>query len=207
MTGYDPIKRGLDVIGASTIFIVTLPLQIGVGITVAVKLGRPVLFRQLRPGRNGRVFTLIKFRSMTDVDLDRGLVSDADRLTRFGRLLRSTSLDELPTLINVIRGDMSMVGPRPLLVSYLNRYSDKQARRHEVRPGVTGLAQVSGRNAIDWDRKLELDVDYVETRSIRTDFGILAKTVLAVLNRDGISATDHVTAHEFLGSVTEGGRL
>jgi lipopolysaccharide/colanic/teichoic acid biosynthesis glycosyltransferase len=207
MKGYDVIKRGLDVVGAVVILFATLPLQVGVGVAVATKLGRPVLFRQQRPGRNGRVFTLIKFRSMTDVDHERGLVTDADRVTGFGRLLRSSSLDELPTLINVIRGDMSIVGPRPLLVAYLDRYSSEQGRRHEVRPGVTGLAQISGRNAIDWDRKLALDVEYVETRGLRIDVGILVKTVKAVLRRDGISASDHVTAHEFLGSSAEDRRL
>jgi lipopolysaccharide/colanic/teichoic acid biosynthesis glycosyltransferase len=201
---YDIVKRILDVLSAAVLLVVTSPVQLIVAIAVASKLGRPVLFRQARPGLHGRVFTLVKFRSMRDSDPARGLVSDEDRLTRFGRGLRSTSADELPTLVNVLRGDMSMVGPRPLLVSYLGRYTPEQARRHEVRPGVTGLAQVSGRNAIEWDEKLRLDVEYVNARSFRLDASILWRTVTSVLRREGISADGHVTSHEFMGS-PEGG--
>lgn len=194
---YDILKRLLDVFGASFGLVVSLPVQALVGALVATKLGRPVLFRQTRPGRGGRPFTLLKFRTMKQPDPARGLVSDADRLTRFGALLRSTSLDELPTLLNVIKGDMSIVGPRPLLMSYLDRYTSEQARRHEVRPGVTGLAQVNGRNAIEWERKLALDVEYVERRSLTLDASIVFLTVARVLRRDGISADGHVSAPEF----------
>lgn len=202
---YDGTKRVLDVIGASAAYVASLPIQALVAALVAARLGRPVLFRQVRPGRGGRPFTLLKFRTMKEPDPARGLVSDADRLTRFGVRLRSTSLDELPTLLNVIKGDMSIVGPRPLLMAYLERYTTEQARRHEVRPGVTGLAQVSGRNAIDWDRKLALDVEYVDRRSLKLDLTILWRTVASVVRRDGISAEGHVTMHEFQGPSRAGG--
>ena len=197
---YDAVKRAFDLAGATLIFLVTLPVQAIVAGAVVVNLGRPVLFTQRRPGRNGRVFTLLKFRSMKNLDVAAGLVSDADRLTRFGQVLRSTSLDELPSMLNVIRGDMSLVGPRPLLISYLEKYSTEQARRHEVRPGVTGLAQVAGRNSIAWDRRLALDVEYVDRRSLRLDLWILSCTVTAVLRRAGISSSGHATAAEFTGS-------
>lgn len=201
---YDAVKRVLDVLAAAVLLVLTAPVQLGVALAVAAKLGRPVLFRQPRPGRHGRVFTLVKFRSMRDADPATGLVSDADRLTSFGRALRATSADELPTLVNVLRGDMSIVGPRPLLVAYLERYSHEQSRRHEVRPGVTGLAQVSGRNTIGWDDKLRLDVEYVDRRSFRLDAVILWRTLTSVLRRDGISAEGHATAPEFLGSAGRG---
>ena len=201
---YDAVKRVLDVLAAAVLLVLTAPVQLGVALAVAAKLGRPVLFRQPRPGRHGRVFTLVKFRSMRDADPATGLVSDADRLTSFGRALRATSADELPTLVNVLRGDMSIVGPRPLLVAYLGRYSHEQSRRHEVRPGVTGLAQVSGRNTIGWDDKLRLDVEYVDRRSFRLDAVILWRTLTSVLRRDGISAEGHATAPEFLGSAGRG---
>lgn len=195
--GYDRVKRLLDLCGAAILLLISLPVQLVVAIAVATKLGRPVLFRQPRPGRRGKIFTLIKFRSMTDVDPARGLITDDERLTRFGAALRATSLDELPTLVNVLRGDMSMVGPRPLLVSYLSRYTPDQARRHEVRPGVTGLAQVSGRNAVDWAERFKLDVEYVDSRSFALDIRILVRTVASVFRREGISAEGHVTMHEF----------
>lgn len=197
--GYDRVKRVFDVVGAGALLVLTAPVQLVVAVAVATRLGRPVLFRQRRPGRDGRVFTLMKFRTMHDVDPLIGRVTDEDRLTPFGRALRATSADELPTLVNVLRGDMSVVGPRPLLVSYLERYSPEQARRHEVRPGITGLAQVSGRNALDWDEKLRLDVDYVDRRSLRLDAAILWRTAIAVLRHDGITAAGHATTHEFLG--------
>lgn len=160
----------------------------------------PVLFRQERPGLHGEPFEMVKFRTMLAPDPARGLVDDADRLTRLGRVLRATSLDELPSLWNIVRGDMSLVGPRPLLMRYLPRYSPEQARRHDVRPGLTGLAQVSGRNALTWERKFELDVEYVEHHTLRGDLRILLATVAKVLRRDGIAAEDSVTMPEFMGS-------
>lgn len=193
-------KRVLDLAIAVPAFVVSLPVQGLVGLLVSRKLGRPVLFEQRRPGLHGHPFTMRKFRSMLPVDEALGHVDDASRMTSFGRVLRSTSLDELPTLWNVIRGDMSLVGPRPLLMQYLPLYSREQARRHEVRPGLTGLAQVSGRNAITWEEKFRLDVEYVDRRSLGMDMRILRDTVMAVLRRDGVSAADSVTMPEFRGS-------
>jgi lipopolysaccharide/colanic/teichoic acid biosynthesis glycosyltransferase len=193
-------KRALDVTVSAVGLIVTAPVQLVLAGVVAKRIGRPVFFVQPRPGKDGKVFDLVKFRTMLPIDETRGLVSDEDRMTAFGALLRSTSLDELPTLWNVLRGDMSLVGPRPLLVRYLDRYSPRQARRHEVRPGVTGLAQISGRNAISWDDKLELDVRYVETRSFVGDLRILVRTIARVVRRDGVTADGQVTTAEFLGS-------
>jgi lipopolysaccharide/colanic/teichoic acid biosynthesis glycosyltransferase len=195
---YDPVKRALDAVAASIALLLTLPVQAAVAVAVLVFLGRPVLFGQQRPGRGERVFTLLKFRTMREsppgAELD-----DALRLTGFGRRLRATSLDELPSLVNILRGDMSFVGPRPLLVRYLERYSPQQRRRHEVRPGLTGLAQVSGRNLLSWDDRFRLDVDYVDRRSFALDAWVLARTVGIVLRRDGISARDSATMDEFLG--------
>jgi lipopolysaccharide/colanic/teichoic acid biosynthesis glycosyltransferase len=196
---YDVAKRTLDIAAASLLLVATSPLQAAVAVSVLLRLGRPIVFRQPRVGRNGRVFTLVKFRSMREPDPSRLLLSDGDRLTAFGRLLRATSLDELPTLINVLRGEMAMVGPRPLLVEYLPRYSAEQARRHEVRPGMTGLAQVNGRNRVDWDERLRLDVEYVDSRSLKQDFKIVLRTFAVVLLRRGIQAEGHATMHEFLG--------
>ena len=193
-------KRVFDILAAGVGIVLTAPLQAGVAVVIARRLGRPVLFIQPRPGQHGRVFSLVKFRTMLPVDQARGLVSDADRMTRFGSVLRSTSLDELPTLWNVLRGDMSMVGPRPLLVKYLSLYSERQARRHEVRPGVTGLAQVRGRNAISWEDKLEWDVRYVETRTFLGDMRILGATLGAVLARRGVTARGSATTSEFVGT-------
>lgn len=197
---YDRIKRVLDVAAASALLVVTLPVSAVVAVMVAARLGMPVLFRQDRPGKEGKIFRLYKFRTMTHADPENGLTSDAERLTTFGRRLRSTSMDELPTLVNVIKGDMSIVGPRPLLVKYLDRYTVEQARRHEVRPGITGLAQVSGRNSIGWDEKFALDSQYVSTRRLRLDAWILGRTILVVFRRNGISATGAATAPEFFGS-------
>jgi len=167
---------------------------------VAIKLGRPVLFRQQRPGMGGRIFTLYKFRTMTDaVDRDGNLLPDADRLTAFGKRLRGSSLDELPELINILKGDMSFIGPRPLLIQYLDRYSAEQARRHDVRPGLTGYAQVNGRNAISWEEKFRLDVWYVDHVSAGLDIKIFFKTVASVLRREGISAEGEATMGEFMG--------
>jgi lipopolysaccharide/colanic/teichoic acid biosynthesis glycosyltransferase len=193
-------KRALDLAVAGPLLLVTAPLQAAVAAAVAARMGRPVLFRQQRPGLGGRPFTMVKFRTMRAVDPEAGFVSDGSRMTGLGRFLRATSLDELPTLFNVVRGDMSLVGPRPLLMAYLPRYSPSQARRHSVRPGLTGLAQVSGRNALGWDERLALDVEYVDTRSLRLDLTILGRTVWIVLRRKGIAAEGEATMPEFLGS-------
>ncbi|MEU5944860.1 sugar transferase [Micromonospora sp. NPDC047465] len=194
------LKRAIDLAAAVVLLVLTAPLVLVVAALVAAGLGRPVLFRQPRAGRHGQVFELVKFRTMLPPDPRRGRVRDGDRLTPLGRFLRSTSLDELPTLWNVLRGDMSLVGPRPLLTQYLSRYSPTQARRHEVRPGITGLAQVRGRNSLGWEEKLDLDVWYVDHRSLRLDLSILAATVRTVLRREGISAAGSATAPEFLGT-------
>ena len=192
-------KRAVDVAVAGALLLASAPVQAVVAVAVAARLGRPVLFRQRRPGLHGEPFTILKFRTMRPVDVPAGRVDDASRLTRLGRFLRATSLDELPTLVNVLHGDMSLVGPRPLLMAYLPRYSPAQARRHDVRPGLTGLAQVSGRNAVGWDERLALDVEYVDTRSMRLDLTILRRTVGAVLRREGISADGEATMPEFVG--------
>ncbi len=199
-SAYDPFKRLMDVLVSGTALLVLSPVQALVAALVRFNLGSPVLFRQERPGKDGRIFELVKFRTMLPLDPDRGLVADEDRITRFGAFLRSTSLDELPTLRNVLKGDMSLVGPRPLLVQYLERYSPEQSRRHEVRPGVTGLAQVSGRNAITWDEKFARDVEYVDQRSLALDLAIIWRTVVQVLRRHGIAAEGNVTMPEFRGS-------
>ncbi|GAB1694352.1 sugar transferase [Krasilnikovia sp. M28-CT-15] len=198
----DAAQRGVDVCVALAVLVLLSPVLVLVAVLVRTRLGSPVLFRQPRPGRHGDPFTLVKFRTMRDVDPERGLVTDADRLTRLGRLLRSTSLDELPTMWNVLRGHMSLVGPRPLLLRYLDRYTPEQARRHLVRPGVTGLAQVRGRNELSWDEKFALDVWYVENRSIALNVRICAETVLAVLRREGISAAGDATMPEFVRAST-----
>jgi lipopolysaccharide/colanic/teichoic acid biosynthesis glycosyltransferase len=198
MSRYDPAKRALDVVGAILGIVATLPLQAIVALAVLIRLGRPVFFVQQRPGRLGKVFGLIKFRSMaapSEPD-----ASDASRLGRFGRVLRATSLDELPSLVNILRGEMSFVGPRPLLVQYLGRYSGEQGRRHEVRPGLTGLAQVSGRNLLSWEERLRLDVEYVDRRSFALDASIIARTIGVVSRRDGVSPPHSVTMDEFLGT-------
>ena len=196
----DAMKRGFDICGALTALVLTGPLQLVVALLVALNLGRPVLFKQDRPGLGGEIFVLRKFRTMKNVSAIDGLLTDEDRLTDFGRILRASSLDELPSLLNVLKGDMSFVGPRPLLVRYLDRYTDIQARRHEVRPGISGLAQVSGRNTVSWSRKFELDVEYVDSRSLALDARILARTVISIFRRTGISAAGHATAPEFLGT-------
>lgn len=196
---YDPLKRLLDVLAASVVLALTAPVQLVVMALVRRNLGSPVLFRQRRPGLHGEPFTLVKFRTMRDVDDAAGVTSDADRLTMFGSWLRSTSLDELPTLWNVLKGDMSLVGPRPLLMSYLTRYTAEQSRRHEVRPGITGLAQVRGRNALMWSDRFAADVEYVTNRSLALDLHIVAKTVRSVLQREGISSPGEATMAEFMG--------
>lgn len=194
---YDVAKRALDAAASAVGLVVLSPIILVTALVVRVNLGSPVLFTQQRPGRGGRVFRLYKFRSMRNVDESRGLVTDEQRLTPFGRILRSTSLDELPSLWNVLHGDMSVVGPRPLLVEYLPRYTPEQARRHEVRPGITGLAQVNGRNTVDWEQRFALDVRYVDSRSLALDARILIGTVRSVLVREGISAEGHATMRKF----------
>lgn len=196
----DGVKRTFDLMVAVPAYLVSLPVQAVVAVLVRRSLGRPILFRQRRPGLNGQIFTLVKFRTMKDRDVESGLITDADRLTRLGRTLRSTSLDELPTLLNVIKGEMSLVGPRPLLPEYLDRYTAEQSRRHEVRPGVTGLAQVSGRNAISWEEKLQLDVRYVDEHNFLLDLKLLAATFGTVVRRSGVSAHGQATMDKFQGS-------
>jgi len=191
-------KRAFDLIAVLLSLPCWLPVLAVVALLVRIRLGSPVIFRQERPGRHGAVFELWKFRSMTDArDADGRLLPDSVRLTRFGRWLRSTSLDELPELWNVLRGEMSLVGPRPLLSQYLPRYSPRQARRHEVRPGITGLAQVMGRNALSWEEKFEWDVRYVETQGFWLDLKILLLTLRTVLVREGINAAGDATMPEF----------
>lgn len=188
------IKRIFDVIVSFFALIILSPVIFLVGIKIAKSLGKPVLFRQKRPGLNSKVFEMIKFRSMRDaIDENGNALPDSERLTPFGEKLRNSSLDELPGLWNVLNGDMSLVGPRPLLVEYLPLYSDEQAKRHNVRPGVTGWAQVNGRNAISWEDKFKYDVWYVENQSFWLDLKILVLTVKKVFIKEGISADDHVT--------------
>lgn len=194
-------KRLLDIIYSLGFILCFWWLYIIVAILVKKKLGSPVLFKQQRPGLNGKVFTMYKFRSMTDAkDKDGKLLSDEERLPRFGQLLRATSLDEIPEFFNILKGDMSLVGPRPLLVQYLERYNERQARRHEVRPGITGWAQVNGRNAISWEQKFEYDVEYVEKCSFFLDIKIIIMTIKKIFIREGISQEGNVTMEEFRGS-------
>ena len=197
---YPVVKRWLDIAGSAIILLASLPIQAAVGALVVTRLGRPILFRQSRPGLHGEVFTLLKFRTMLVEDPAKGLVSDEQRLTKLGRTLRATSLDELPTLWNVLRGDLSLVGPRPLLVEYLPRYTVEQSRRHEVRPGITGLAQVSGRNGLSWEEKFRLDVRYVDELSPALDARILLATLRTVLSHEGINETGQATMSRFEGT-------
>ena len=195
------IKRPQDFLCALAALIVLSPVMLITALLVRIKLGSPVLFTQDRPGKDGKIFKLYKFRSMTDEKDENGnLLPDEDRLPEFGQKLRSTSLDELPELINILNGDMSVVGPRPLLVRYLPRYNETQARRHEVRPGFTGLAQIHGRNAISWEVKFDWDVKYVDHISFVGDWKIILKTLDVVLNRTGISSETSATMEEFMGS-------
>lgn len=198
------IKRPMDFFCALSALIVLSPVMLIVAVLVRVKLGSPVIFCQERPGLNEKIFKLYKFRTMSDAkDQDGNLLPDAQRLGRFGKMLRSTSLDELPELWNIICGDMAVVGPRPLLVRYLDRYNSHQARRHEVRPGFTGLAQVNGRNAISWEEKFDWDVKYVDNISFLGDWKIILETVRVVLKRDGVSSDSSVTMEEFMGEKNE----
>lgn len=194
-------KRFIDILAALIAFTCFWWIFLIVGYLVRTKLGSPVIFKQARPGNDGKIFIMYKFRSMTDAkDKNGKLLSDAERLPKFGKLLRATSLDELPELWNVLKGEMSLVGPRPLLVEYLERYNNFQARRHEVRPGITGWAQVNGRNAISWDEKFRLDVNYVDNYNFLLDMKILFLTVKKVFVKEGISQVGEVTAQEFKGS-------
>ncbi len=192
------MKRGLDVIGAMLLILIFLIPMIAISISIWALMGAPVLFRQTRPGRNGRQFNMLKFRTMKPGD-----GSDEDRLTSLGRFLRKLSLDELPQLFNVLVGEMSLVGPRPLLVQYLERYDSEQARRHDMQPGITGWAQVNGRNAISWEEKFALDCWYIDHWSLWLDLRILAMTVAKVFGGKGISAPNEATMPEFMGSMRE----
>lgn len=195
------LKRVLDVVIASTALLLLSPVYFFVAYKVRKNLGSPVLFRQLRPGLHGKPFEMIKFRSMKDaVDENGNPLPDSERLTPFGQMLRSSSLDEMPELWNVIKGDMSIVGPRPLLMEYLPLYNSEQAKRHNVRPGMTGHAQVNGRNAISWEEKFKLDTWYVENQSLWLDFKIMLKTLKKVLAKDDISAEGEATMSKFTGT-------
>lgn len=195
------MKRLIDILGASAALILLSPVMLATAFAIRLRMGSPVLFAQLRPGRNGVPFRMLKFRTMLDaLDAEGHPLPDGERLTALGRFLRSTSLDELPGLWSVLKGEMSLVGPRPLLMSYLPLYSPEQARRHEVRPGITGWAQVNGRNALSWEDKFALDVWYVDNRSLALDIRILLMTVRKVLVRDGISAEGESTMTLFEGS-------
>lgn len=194
------MKRAFDVVAAGLALLVLSPLIAIVAILVKRRLGSPVMFSQVRPGKDARPFKMLKFRTMTDARDDNGdLLPDGQRLTPFGRFLRSSSLDELPELWNVVKGEMSLVGPRPLLMEYLPLYSPQQARRHEVRPGLTGWAQVNGRNALSWDEKFALDVWYIDNRSFALDAKIIAKTVLKVVSQSDVSAQGEATMPRFTG--------
>jgi lipopolysaccharide/colanic/teichoic acid biosynthesis glycosyltransferase len=197
----DQLKRPLDVVIAVALLVLLSPALAVVAVLVAAGMGRPVLFRQQRPGLHGKSFTILKFRTMVDAtDADGNQLPDDDRITRLGRFLRRTSLDELPELLNVLRGDMSLVGPRPLLVEYLPLYSQEQMRRHDVRPGITGWSQVNGRNALTWDEKFALDVWYVDNRSLRLDLRILQMTIGQVVKGEGIAHPGAATMEPFQGA-------
>jgi sugar transferase EpsL len=199
------LKRSFDVAVSVCALVILAPILLFIALLIRVRLGSPVLFRQQRPGRDGAPFILVKFRTMLDARAPDGrLLPDADRLTPFGRLLRRTSLDELPELLNVVRGEMSLVGPRPLLMEYLPRYSARQARRHDVKPGITGWAQINGRNAISWEQKLDLDVWYVQNRSFFLDLKILISTITKTIRSEGISQDGHATMPEFMGTTQSG---
>lgn len=198
---YKYIKRILDIISSLLAIIILSPLLGMLTVIGAFEMKGNPFFTQERPGKDEKIFKLIKFRTMTNAkDKDGNLLSDADRLTRYGKFLRNTSLDELPELFNILKGDMSVIGPRPLLVQYLPRYNEYQHRRHEVKPGLSGWAQVNGRNAISWEEKFEFDVEYVDNYSLSMDIKILFMTILNVLKRDGISSQTSVTMEEFMGT-------
>lgn len=195
-------KRPLDLILSIIALIVLSPLLLIIAILVRINLGKPIIFKQQRPGLNEKIFTLYKFRTMTNKkDKENNLLPDKERLTKFGKWLRSTSIDELPELINIIKGDMSIVGPRPLLVEYLPLYNDKQKQRHLVKPGLTGLAQVNGRNSINWEDKFILDYEYIQKITFSLDLVIFFKTLISVLKKDGISQKNFATMEEYKGSI------
>ena len=195
------IKRTLDLILSLMALIVLMPLMIIIGILVRINLGSPIIFKQKRPGKNEKIFTLYKFRTMTDKrDIDGNLLPDEYRLTKFGKFLRSTSLDELPELINIIKGDMAIVGPRPLLVEYLPYYTEEEKHRHDVRPGLTGLAQVNGRNSIEWEKKFEEDIKYINKITFIQDTKIVLKTFIKVFKKDGINQEGNATMGKFEGT-------
>lgn len=195
------IKRWFDIVGSAAALLILSPVLIVLAVLVRWRLGSPVLFSQTRQGYKGRPFTILKFRTMTDArGPDGRLLPDAQRLKPFGRFLRASSLDELPELVNVLRGEMSLVGPRPLIMAYVERYTPEQARRMDVPPGLTGLAQVSGRNALTWEDRFAIDVEYVDRWSLALDLAIVVRTFAAVLRRSGISAEGHATMPEFMGS-------
>jgi len=195
------IKRIIDILISGIALIILSPIILILYILVKSKLGSPVFFSQERPGKDGKIFKMYKFRSMTDAKDENGnLLPDEVRLTSFGRKLRSTSLDELPELWNIFKGDMSIIGPRPLLVQYLPRYTEEQSHRHDIRPGLTGLAQVSGRNALSWEDKFKYDIEYVNNVSLSLDIKIFFRTVKAVLTHEGISAAGEATMGEFMGT-------
>lgn len=194
-------KRFLDILGSIILIVITLPIMIVVAILIYFKLSKSVIFTQARPGLNAKIFKIYKFKTMSEERDENGeLLPDAQRLTKFGKTIRSLSLDELPQLFNVLKGDMSFIGPRPLLIEYLPLYNARQAKRHNVRPGITGLAQVNGRNAISWEQKFKFDVEYVENLSFIMDVKIALMTVKKVLNRSGVSKEGHVTTEKFDGT-------
>lgn len=195
------VKRFLDILFSLLLLILLLPVFLILMILVKIKLGSPIFFKQDRPGKDGKIFKLYKFRTMTDAkDKDGNLLPDSERLTSFGKLLRSTSLDELPELLNILKGEMSFIGPRPLLVEYLDLYNEEQKHRHDVRPGLTGLAQVEGRNLLSWEERFKLDVLYVNNLTFINDIKILFKTIKVVFKREGVSSTTSQTMEKFTGT-------
>lgn len=201
---YRYVKRFFDIFSSLLAIILLSPILLITAVTVRIKLGSPVLFKQERPGKDEKIFVLKKFRTMTDERDENGeLLPDDVRLTKFGRFLRSTSIDELPELFNILKGDMSVIGPRPLLVRYLPRYNEYQHRRHEVRPGLSGWAQVNGRNTVSWEDKFRMDVEYVDNYSLLFDIKILFLTIVNVLKHEGISSETSATMEEFMGNETE----
>ncbi|MGX0673982.1 sugar transferase [Staphylococcus hominis] len=195
------IKRMFDIVVSATGLIISAPITLTTAVLISKKLGRPVLFKQTRPGKNGEPFEIYKFRTMTDERDDKGqLLSNSERMTDFGRIVRKTSIDEIPQLINVLKGDISLVGPRPLLMEYLPLYNEEQKKRHDVKPGITGWAQINGRNAITWEQKFKLDLWYVQNQSIKLYIYILYKTILNVLKRKDINASETVSMKRFEGN-------